>query len=70
MKPLIIDFHPMPFFFLMVALTRPMKAKKEIVVPERKGIKPVPGEAGDPILYWRDPRLTARPKRNHTALLH
>ena len=53
-----------------VAWIKPAPEKKQMAAPVRKGINPVPGEAGDPILYWREPRQIARPKRNHTALLH
>jgi hypothetical protein len=46
-----------------------MPEKKQMATPVRKGMNPVPGEAGVPSLYCREPRHTANPNPNHTALL-
>ena len=47
----------------------PTAEKKEMAAPVKKGMKPVAGEAGVPILYCNEPRQIARPRKNHTVLL-
>ncbi len=69
LTPSRIRAQPSPFLLRRVAWMNPTAEKKEMAAPVKKGMKPVAGEAGVPILYCNEPRQIARPRKNHTVLL-
>src|SRR5512137_2908159 len=61
--------HPSPCLRRRVEWISPIPEKKQMAAPARKGMNPVPGDAGVPSLYCREPRHTANPRMNQTVLL-
>jgi hypothetical protein len=68
-KPWSTGAHLSPFLLRRVEWMNPIAEKKQMATPARKGMNPVPGDAGVPSLYCREPRHTAKPRMNQTVLL-